>query len=139
MKTSIVTYEGDIRTTCVHLRSGQAILTDGPIDNHGKGEAFSPTDLVATALGACMLSIMGIAAKTHNIQIEGARAEILKIMAENPRRIARIEVDIFMPSLNYTDKEMSILINAAKSCPVGRSLSPNLEEVLNFHWYKNSV
>ncbi len=134
MKTSTVVYQGDIHTECQHLRSGQIIHTDGPIDNFGKGEAFSPTDLVATALGACMLSIMGIAAKTHEIDIVGARAEVLKIMAENPRRIARIEVDIFMPEKTYSDKEKAILTHAAKSCPVGRSLNENLEEVLTIHW-----
>jgi len=134
MKTSTVLYEGDIRTVCTHLRSGQVIQTDGPIDNFGKGEAFSPTDLVATALGACMLSIMGIAAKTHDINIDGAKAEVLKVMAENPRRIARIEVDIYMPEIAYTDKQKALLTHAAKSCPVGRSLSQNLEEALTIHW-----
>ncbi|MBK9270622.1 MAG: OsmC family protein [Saprospiraceae bacterium] len=134
MKTSTVYYQGDIRTQCTHLRSGQIIQTDGPIDNYGKGEAFSPTDLVSTALGACMLSIMGIAAKTHEIDMDGTKAEVLKIMAENPRRIARIEIDIYMPAQHYTDKQKAILTHAAESCPVGRSLHPAVEQALVIHW-----
>lgn len=135
MKTANIEYLGHLRTKAIHNRSGQEIITDAPIDNHGKGEAFSPTDLACTALGSCMLTVMGIAANTHSINMTGAKVEINKIMADNPRRIARIEVDIFMPdNIQYSSKEKAILTNAAKTCPVGRSLHPDLEEVFNIHW-----
>ncbi len=135
MKTSEVKYLGHLRTECTHLRSGDKILTDAPVDNKGKGEAFSPTDLTATSLASCMITTMAIAADTHNIPMEGAKAEVLKIMASDPRRIAGIEVDIYMPPLDYSDKQKRILENAAKTCPVGRSLHPDLKEVLRIHWH----
>ncbi len=97
MKTSEVLYTGDLRTQTTHVRSGQTFITDAPVDNQGKGEAFSPTDLAATSLACCMITTMGIAAKTHGINMIGTRAEVLKIMASDPRRIASIEVDIYMP------------------------------------------
>ncbi|NOT37572.1 MAG: OsmC family protein [Saprospiraceae bacterium] len=133
--TATIEYLGELRTKARHNRSGQEIITDAPIDNQGKGEAFSPTDLASTSLASCMLTVMGIAAKTHSIDIKGAIAELNKIMTDNPRRIARIEIDIFMPqNITYSSKEKAILTNAAKSCPVGRSLHPDLEEVLQIHW-----
>jgi putative redox protein len=135
MKTSEVIYIGQLRTECKHLRSGEKIITDAPVDNKGKGEAFSPTDLTATSLATCMITTMAIAAETHQIPMEGAKAEVLKIMASDPRRIAGIEVDIYMPPLDYSDKQKRILENAAKTCPVGRSLHPDLKEVLRIHWH----
>ena len=108
MKTSSIIYKGDIRTEATHNKSGQIIFTDAPTDNFGKGEAFSPTDLVATALGCCVLSIMGIAAKTHEIKMEGTKVDIQKTMADNPRRIVKIEVDIYMPNFEYDSREKSI-------------------------------
>lgn len=134
MKTASIKYLGKLRTESTHLRSGSKIITDAPVDNHGRGEAFSPTDLASTSLAACMITIMGIAAQTHDINMEGTHAEIQKIMADNPRRIGAIEIDIFMPKNNYTDKEKKILENAAKTCPVGRSLHPECKEILRFHW-----
>jgi putative redox protein len=135
MKTASIEYLGDLRTKAKHNRSGQEIITDAPIDNHGKGEAFSPTDLACTALGSCMLTVMGIAANTHSIDMKGATVEINKVMAENPRRISKIEVDIYMPAhIQYSSKEKAILTNAAKTCPVGRSLHPDLEEDFHMHW-----
>ncbi|MEP7195034.1 MAG: OsmC family protein [Saprospiraceae bacterium] len=134
MKTSKVEYLGELRTKCTHLRSGQEFFTDAPLDNNGKGEAFSPTDLASTSLASCMLTVMGIAARTYEIKMEGAYADVLKIMADNPRRIASIEVDIYMPSVEYNNKQKSILENAAKTCPVGRSLNTELKEILRFHW-----
>ncbi len=134
MKTSSIVYKGDIRTEATHNKSGQIIFTDAPTDNFGKGEAFSPTDLVATALGCCVLSIMGIAAKTHDIKMEGTKVDIQKTMADNPRRIVKIEVDIYMPNFEYDSREKSILTNAAKGCPVSRSLNHEIEEVITFHW-----
>lgn len=133
--TATIEYLGDLRTKARHNRSGQEIITDAPLDNHGKGEAFSPTDLASTSLASCMLTVMGIAARTHSIEMKGAVAELNKIMSDNPRRISKIEIDIYMPeNVKYSSKEKAILINAAKTCPVGRSLHPDLEEVLNIHW-----
>ncbi len=132
--TAEIIYNGDLRTTATHLRSGNSIYTDAPIDNQGKGEAFSPTDLVAAALGTCMLTIMGIKARDLEIDMVGARAEVTKIMTANPRRIARIEVKIFMPEKDYSSKEKRILERAAHHCPVKESLNIELEEALEFVW-----
>lgn len=132
--TSEVTYLGDLRTEAKHLKSGQTIYTDAPPDNQGKGEAFSPTDLAATSLATCMMTIMGIAARTHNIDIKSMRAEVQKIMADNPRRIDSIVVNIYMPGRHYTSKEKLILERAAHACPVSKSLSSELKEVLSIHW-----
>ncbi len=134
MKTSEIIYLGGLRTEATHLKSGQKIITDAPPDNQGKGEAFSPSDLASTALGSCMMTIMGIAARTHGIEITGMRAEVLKVMANDPRRIASVEIDIFMPSGPYSSKQKSILEHAAHGCPVSRSLSKDLIEVLRIHW-----
>lgn len=130
--TSEIIYQGDLRTQATHLQSGDIILTDAPKDNHGKGEAFSPTDLVATALGSCMLSIMGIIANRHEINIVGTQVSIHKIMQANPRRIAAIEVTMHMPNVTYTPKERALLENAARTCPVALSLHPELEQKLSF-------
>ncbi len=133
--TSEVIYTGDLRTEATHQRSGNRIITDAPVDNRGKGEAFSPTDLVATALASCMLTIMGIRARDHGWQIEGARATVNKIMASHPRRIARVEIDIYMPSgKNWNDTQRQVLEEAAHTCPVCRSLHPELEVAVQFHW-----
>ena len=134
MKTSKVVYKGDIRTECTHLLSGQTIITDAPLDNHGKGEAFSPTDLLATSLGACMLSIMGIVSERHNISVVGATAEITKIMESNPRRVGEIIVEITMPKNNYSDKEKDLLEHAAHTCPVAKSLSSELKQTVKFYY-----
>jgi uncharacterized OsmC-like protein len=131
---SKVVYKGNLRTEATHLRSGNVIITDAPLDNHGKGEAFSPTDLASTSLASCILSIMGIAANTHNINIEGATADVIKVMDSDPRRIKTIEVTIQMPDNNYTDKEKKILEKAAHHCPVGLSLHPDTEEILIINW-----
>ncbi len=132
--TSKVTYQNNLRTTAVHLRSGNEILTDAPVDNRGKGEAFSPTDLFATSLGSCILTIMGIKAADKEIDMTGATAEVNKIMGSNPRRITRLEVTIQMPSNDYTEKEKKILEAAAHGCPVGKSLHPDLEEIIQINW-----
>lgn len=133
--TSEVIYTGDLRTQATHLRSGSRIITDAPTDNRGKGEAFSPTDLVATALATCMLTIMGIRARDHGWQIEGTRSTVNKIMASNPRRIARVEIDIYMPSdKTWNDTQRQALEEAAHSCPVCRSLHPEIEVAVRFHW-----
>ncbi|KXK40226.1 MAG: OsmC family protein [Bacteroidetes bacterium OLB9] len=103
--TSTILYLGDLRTECTHLRSGQTIITDAPVDNNGKGEAFSPTDLAATALGTCMVTIMGIAARNHGLNIDGTKVEITKHMAADPRRIAAVDVHITMPETHYSSKD----------------------------------
>ncbi len=130
--TSKITYLGDLRTECTHLRSGQTIITDAPLDNNGKGEAFSPTDLTATSLGTCMVTIMGISARNHNINIDGTRLEITKHMASDPRRISQIDVNIILPHNNYSDKEMKLLEAAARTCPVALSLHPEIVQNVTF-------
>lgn len=130
--TSKVIYKNGLRTICTHLQSGNEIITDAPKDNNGNGEFFSPTDLVATALASCMMTIMGIAANAHKINIEGLRAEVLKIMESNPRRIDKIEIKMYFPNQIYTDKEKQILENAARNCPVAKSLHSNLTQDITF-------
>jgi len=131
---SKVIYKGNLRTEATHLKSGNVILTDAPTDNEGKGEAFSPTDLASTSLASCILTIMGIAARNHNLDISGASADVNKIMDSNPRRIKTIEINISMPNNEYTAKDKKILEAAAHHCPVGLSLSDNTEEVINIIW-----
>ena len=128
---SKVKYIGNLRTEAEHLGSGKTIITDAPIDNQGKGEAFSPTDLVATALASCMMTIMGIVANRDGIELEGTIAEVEKIMANNPRRISEIKIKIiFNQQLNTDEKDK--LERAAKTCPVSGSLSENLKETVEF-------
>jgi len=128
---SNVKYKGELRTEAEHLRSGKTIITDAPIDNQGKGEAFSPTDLVATALASCMMTIMGIVAERDGIKLEGTVAEVEKIMAKNPRRIGEIKIKIkFSQKLNRDEREK--LERAAKTCPVSGSLNENLKETFEF-------
>ncbi|MCW3104626.1 MAG: OsmC family protein [Bacteroidetes bacterium] len=134
MKTSKIIYRGELRTEATHLRSGQTIITDAPPDNKGKGEAFSPTDLLATSLGNCMLTIMGIAAGNHGLNIDGAEAEITKIMAAEPRRVGEIIVELKMPANNYSDKEKKLLEHSAHTCPVAKSLSAGLKQTVIFNW-----
>ena len=129
--TAKVTYLGSLRTEAEHLQSGTKIITDAPVDNHGKGESFSPTDTVATALATCMLTIMGIKAEAMGISIEGTTAEVTKTMAAEPRRISKIEVELSLPK-KYEDKEMKNLENAAKTCPVFYSLHPDIEKDIRF-------
>ena len=126
-------YTGDLRTAATHLQSGTVINMDAPLDNHGKGEGFSPTDLVATALGGCMATIMGISAQTHGFDIEGTRLEITKVMANDPRRIAEIRVEFFFPR-DYDTKVKRIIELAAKQCPVGYSLHPDLIQSIFYHY-----
>jgi len=132
--TSEVIYKGGLRTIATHLKSGEQIITDAPTDNQGKGEAFSPTDLLATSLASCHLTIMGIKARDMEIDMEGARAEVTKIMASDPRRVAEVKVDIHMPDKDYTDMEKSILEKTAESCPISRSLSEQLKVDLKIIW-----
>jgi len=122
METVRTKYKGDLRTEAVHLRSGSVIVTDAPVDNKGKGENFSPTDMVAAALGSCIFTIMGIAAREHGFSIDGSSCRITKIMTENPRKIGEIKIDFDMTAIDYTEKKKKILENCVKTCPVARSL-----------------
>ena len=128
---SKVIYKGSLRTEAIHVQSGNTIITDAPIDNHGKGEAFSPTDLVATALASCMLTIMGIVANRNHLKINGTTAEIEKIMGANPRRINGIKISIRFNE-NFDKKTKRKLENAALTCPVSNSLNENLNESIKF-------
>lgn len=133
--TSKIIYKGDLRTEMTHLQSGTIVETDAPTDNNGKGERFSPTDLVATALGSCMLTIMGIAGNTHNINIEGTEVDITKIMTSAPRKIGEIIVKLRMKGQeSYSDKEKKILENAALTCPVFLTLSEDVKKTVEFVW-----
>ena len=131
--TSKVIYKGSLRTEATHLRSGNTIITDAPTDNKGKGEAFSPTDLVATALASCMLTIMGIKADEININIVGASAEVKKIMDSGPRRIAQVIIVINIP-ISTDEKTKNILEKAALTCPVDKSLSDSMIREVKFIW-----
>ncbi|MFM9026722.1 MAG: OsmC family protein, partial [Bacteroidota bacterium] len=117
METIRTTYLGELRTEAVHLQSGTRLITDAPVDNQGKGESFSPTDLLATALGSCMLTIMGIAARTHAISLEGTTMRITKYMVSEPRRVKEILVEFDFPEMNFTEKQKTILEHAARTCP----------------------
>ncbi|MBA3665288.1 MAG: OsmC family protein [Bacteroidetes bacterium] len=135
MPTSIVKYTGSLRTEAVHSASNSVIITDAPVDNHGKGEAFSPTDLMATSLANCMLTVMGIKSSTEGITpIDGAIAEVTKIMYQEPRRVGEIHIKINFPKNNFTDKEKKIYETIAHTCPVAKSLHPDLKQVLTFEW-----
>lgn len=134
MKTSKIVYQGNLRTESIHLQSNNSIITDAPIDNNGKGEAFSPTDLLATSLGCCMLTIMGIIAERHSINIDGTHIEITKIMKSDPRRVGEIVVEFTMPKNNYSEKEKTLLENGAHTCPVAKSLSPELIQTVIFNY-----
>ncbi len=132
--TSTVQYLGELRTEATHLHSGTKIITDAPLDNQGKAEAFSPTDLCATSLATCLMTIMGISARNHGLDMTGARANINKIMAADPRRIARVEVKVVMPPNGYTDVQKKMLEAAARSCPVAFSLAEGIEQAIDFEW-----
>ena len=131
--TSKITYLGDLRTSSIHLQSGTEILSDAPTDNNGKGEAFSPTDLVANALGSCMMTIMAIKAKDLDVDLVGSTIEITKVMNADPRRIGKIIVDIKM-AVTATEKEQTILERAAMTCPVFLSLHPEIQKEISFSW-----
>ncbi|MBL51101.1 MAG: osmotically inducible protein OsmC [Candidatus Marinimicrobia bacterium] len=133
---SKVVYLGNLRTEATHLQSRNVIVTDAPVDNQGKGEAFSPTDLVATALASCMITIMGIVARRDAIDIDGITADVEKIMSSDPRRIGEIRIKIIFPN-PIREKDQIKLERAAHACPVSGSLSENLNEVVEFI-YPNS-
>ena len=128
-------YLGSLRTEAVHLQSGNKIITDAPLDNHGKGEAFSPTDLLAAALGSCMLTIMGISAPAYGYSLEGTTVDIEKIMGTNPRRVVEVKITFNFPKgNNYTDQQKRIIETAARTCPVANSLHPDLKKTIVFNY-----
>lgn len=132
--TSKIVYEGNLRTRMTHLYSGTEVLTDAPLDNQGLAQAFSPTDLVATALGSCMMSIMGIKARDMQLDLKGTQLDVTKVMAANPRRISEVHITIQFPPNTFSDKEKTILENAARTCPVAQSLHPDIKQEIKFEW-----
>lgn len=127
-----IEYTGGLRNEATHGPSGNKVITDAPVDNHGKGESFSPTDLVATGLGACMSTLMGIYAERHGIDLRGMRVEVIKEMTkEGPRRIARLPVDIYLPA---GVEKSEPLERAALTCPAYQSLHPEIEKTVTFHY-----
>ncbi len=134
MSTANVVYQGDLRVKSTHIASGGFIVTDAPVDNHGKGEAFSPTDLVAAALGNCMLTVMGIKAHHSGWNIDNTLVEITKVMGTEPRRITQIDAFITFPSGNFDDKTKAVLEHTALTCPVSKSLHPDLIQNITFTW-----
>lgn len=131
--TSKITYLGDLRTSSIHIQSGTEILSDAPIDNNGKGEAFSPTDLVANATGSCMMTIMAIKARDMNVDLVGTTIEVTKIMQAEPRKIARLEIIMNM-SIATDEKTKTILERTAMNCPVLLSLNPDIEKDITINW-----
>ena len=134
-QTSTVLYQGHLRTLATHLQSGSIIETDAPTDNNGRGERFSPTDLVATALASCMATVMGIVAERHGWNITGLQCEVEKIMVADPRRIGEIRIELRFPRGRvYDDQTRQILERTARTCPVLESLHPDCKKTLTFHW-----
>ncbi|HNP33234.1 MAG TPA: OsmC family protein [Flavobacterium sp.] len=133
MATSIVRYLGELRTSSMHMQSGTEIITDAPLDNHGKGEAFSPTDMVANSLATCMITIMAIKAQDMDLELKGTTAEVTKIMAADPRRISEIHIHFEMHHVADT-KTKTILERVAMQCPVHYSLHPDIKKKITFNW-----
>lgn len=134
MATIKTIYLGDLRTENEHLQSGNKVITDAPTDNRGKGEYFSPTDLLATALGSCIMTIMGIKARDNGIDITGTEIEVTKIMASDPRRVAEVVVEFHFPKKNYTEEEKRLVESVAGISPVPLSLHPDLIQTIKFNW-----
>jgi putative redox protein len=131
--TASIIYKGNLRCEAEHIQSKSVIETDAPTDNRGKGERFSPTDTMCVALATCMLTTMGIKALDMNVNIDGSKAEVTKHMASAPRRISKIEVSVFLPA-NDNEKERQVLEATGNNCPVAKSVHPDIELVLNYHW-----
>jgi uncharacterized OsmC-like protein len=134
MATIETIYLGELRTEATHVFSGNKTITDAPLDNKGKAESFSPTDLLSASLGSCMITIMGIAAREHGIDIDGTTCSITKIMATEPRRVSEIAIVLNFPEGDYTEKEKTILERAALTCPVAKSLHPDLLQNVTFNF-----
>jgi putative redox protein len=134
MVSMTAVYLGGLRTEVTHLKSGNKVITDAPVDNNGKGEAFSPTDLTCTSLSSCMMTLMGMLADRENIELTGLRSEIVKVMASNPRKIAEIHISFFHDNLKATEVQKEKLRRAALTCPVALSVSPEIKQVVNFNF-----
>ena len=131
--TSKITYLGDLRTSSIHIQSGTEILSDAPVDNHGKGQAFSPTDLLANALGSCMMTVMAIKAQEMDIELKGSTVDVTKTMQAQPRKVSRLDV-VMNIDFAPTEKEKIILERTAMTCPVFLSLNPDIEKVVTINW-----
>jgi len=127
-----ITYIGELRCEATHIKSGNKLITDAPPDNHGKGEAFSPTDLLCTSLACCMTTLMGIVANEKGITLGKIDADIEKIMASDPRRVVKITIDLKLENKNFTDRDKAILERTALTCPVAKSLHPEIEQNITF-------
>ena len=134
MSTSNIIYKGELRTEAEHIFSGSKINTDAPLDNQGKAEFFSPTDLLATSLGCCMVTIMGIAARAHGFNIDGTKIDVTKVMGIAPRRVIEIIINLHFPHNNYSAKERKLIELSAKECPVAQSLHPDLKQTISFYY-----
>lgn len=134
MATATITYLGGLRTESKHILSNTTILTDAPLDNQGKGEAFSPTDLVSSSLVSCMMTIMGILAEREKLNIIGLKADVTKIMNANPRKIAEIQVSFFLENHTLSEEDQLKLKRAAMTCPVALSLHPEIKQTVEFNW-----
>jgi uncharacterized OsmC-like protein len=132
--TATVTYNTNLRTTCLHLQSGSIFETDAPSDNKGQGARFSPTDLIATGLGGCLITTMGIKAESMDIKIDGAKVDVTKVMMSEPRRIGKIIIAVTMPKLDLDEQTKEILERVGRTCPVERSLHPDMELDISFTW-----
>lgn len=134
MATISIEYKGELLNKCRHNQSGTEIFTDAPIDNHGKGSSFSPTDLLCNSLATCMMTIIGVASETFNFEVTGTKIEVTKIMTANPRRVGEIIIDFYFPNINYTPKEKKIIEKSAMTCPVYLSLHPDVIKTIHFHY-----
>ena len=132
MNTAEVVYQGDLRTEATHLRSENTLITDAPVDNNGKGEAFSPTDLVATGLVTCMITVMGIKAEKKGLKMGEVRGSVKKIMADAPRRIVRLDVEIHFKHASLSGSERMLLETTAMNCPVAKSIHPEIMQNIKF-------
>jgi len=139
MATSEVIYLGNLRTKAKHIQSGTEIITDAPVDNHGKGEFFSPTDLAATSFASCILTIMGIGAESMGYSIDNTKVEVTKIMGTSPRRIAEIKAIFHFPDISYTSKQKETLKRIVETCPVNLSLHPEITKTIVFHFNDESI
>jgi len=133
MITSYVVYEGELHTRLTHERSGEEIETDAPVDNHGRGSAFSPTDLLATSLASCMLTMMGIKCLHLKYDLEGASCAVKKVMGDDPRRVSEIHIEMELPE-GADEKTRQILENTALTCPVAKSIHPDIQQNIIFNW-----
>ncbi len=134
METVKIEYLGDLRTRCTHVKSGMELITDAPTDNQGKGESFSPTDLVATAYGSCMLTLVGIYCQEHHVEFKYAKVGIQKIMESNPRRISELIIELDFSDNNWDEKTRIKVIRAAETCPVAKSVHENIQIKTQFHF-----